>query len=261
MEPTAENKPPAPQPPPFWRDAGSIVVAILVAMVFRTVGAEPFNVPSASMVPTLQVGDTLIAGKAAYGFSRYSAPMDFMAHALDNFHGRVLDSPPERGDVIVFKLPRDTSINYVKRLVGMPGDRIQMREGRLVINGDELPRRDDGAVVIDRGGRNREVRRYVETLPGGREHQILEQSDRGYLDDTMEFTVPDGNYFFVGDNRDDSLDSRVPASGGGVGFVPAENLVGRVDRVMFSRDPDTDWWDVGAFFKGFRSDRWFAAVK
>lgn len=256
----ADQKTEPPKPPPFWRDVGSIFVAILVALVFRTVGAEPFNVPSASMVPTLMVGDTLIAGKAAYGFSRYSAPMDFMVHALDGFKGRVLESAPARGDVIVFKLPRDPSINYVKRLVGLPGERVQMQGGRLLINGAEVPRRDDGAVVIERGARTREVRRYIETLPGGREHEILEQSDRAYLDDTVEFKVPEGHYFFIGDNRDDSLDSRVPASGGGVGFVPAEMLVGRVDRVMFSRDPDTDWWNVGAFLKGFRGDRWFAAV-
>jgi signal peptidase I len=264
MEPAAEQpreKSAASKAPPLRRDAGSIFVAVLVAMIFRTVGAEPFNVPSSSMVPTLMVGDTLIAGKAAYGFSKYSAPMDFMVHALDGVEGRFLDNPPQRGDVIVFKLPRDPSINYVKRLVGMPGERIQMQGGRLLIDGKEIARRDTGAVVIERGGRKREVRRYVETLPGGHEHEILEQSDSAYLDDTAAFKVPEGHYFFIGDNRDDSLDSRVPTAQNGVGFVPAENLVGRVDRVMFSRDPETKWWDVGAFAKSFRSDRWFAAVK
>jgi signal peptidase I len=217
--------------------------------------AEPFNVPSASMIPTLLVGDTLIAGKYTYGLSKYSAPFGLMP----NFEGRILNQPPKRGDVLVFKLPRDPSINYVKRLIGLPGDKLQMREGRLYINGEIVPRTVKETAEFDLRGRN--VTRYDETLPGGVIHAIYEQSDDALYDSTREFTVPDNSYFMMGDNRDDSLDSRVSAEGGGVGFVAPEYLVGRVDRIMYSRDVDVGLWPVGALLESFRPQRFLAAVR
>ena len=248
--------------PPFWRDLGSLVVAIAVALLVRTVAAEPFNVPSASMVPTLLIGDTLIAGKYAYGYSKFSSPVDFVPEAIgDRLKGRVLGNPPERGDVIVFKLPRDTSINYVKRLIGLPGDHIEMREGRLYINGTMVPRRDEGDYDGKGTGRRGTLHRYIETLPNGKEHPIIEVSDNGDLDNTTEFTVPPEHYFMMGDNRDNSLDSRVPEVAGGVGYVPSENLVGRVDRVMYSRELGAPWWDVAAIARGFRGDRFLTSVE
>ena len=248
--------------PPFWRDIGSIVVALAFALVVRTVAAEPFNVPSASMVPTLWVGDTLIAAKYAYGFSKYSSPVDFIPNAMGaSVDGRILDTPPERGDVIVFKLPRDTSINYVKRVIGLPGDHIRVKAGRLYINGTIVPRREDGVAQVTRRGRSRDINRFIETLPNGRTHEIIEQSDEEAYDNTGEYEVPAGHYFMMGDNRDDSLDSRVAAAGGGVGYVPYENLVGRVDRVMFSRDPDISWWQVPQFLQSFRGERFLSAVQ
>lgn len=239
----------------------SLLIAMTVVLVVRTVAAEPFNVPSASMVPTLLVGDTLIAGKYTYGFSKYSWPIDIIPeYVMPNATGRILDRPAQRGDVVVFKLPRDTSVNYVKRVVGLPGERIQMREGRLYINGEIVPRREDGMAITQKFGRDRPVHRYIETLPGGHEHEILEQSDTDSLDDTAEFTVPPGSYFAMGDNRDDSLDSRVPAALGGVGFVPEDNLVGRVDRILYSRDPSPKWWQLREIAESFRGGRFWTAV-
>ena len=233
----------------------AVVTALTFALVIRTVGAEPFNVPSASMIPTLLVGDTLIAGKYTYGLSKYSAPFGLMP----DFEGRIFDQPPQRGDVIVFKLPRDTSINYVKRLIGLPGDKIQMREGRLYINGEVVPRTLTETAEFDLRGRN--VSRYTETLPGGATHEIYEQSDDALYDSTREFTVPEGSYFMMGDNRDDSLDSRVSVEGGGVGFVGSDYLLGRVDRIMYSRDIAVGVWPVNALLASFRSERFFAPVK
>lgn len=240
-----------------WREAGTVVLALGFALVVRTVAAEPFNVPSASMVPTLLVGDTLIAGKYTYGYSKFSSPFGLMP----NFSGRILDRAPERGDVIVFRLPRDASVNYVKRLIGLPGDKVQMREGRLYINGELVPRRDDGAYTAELGGYTRTLNRYIETLPGNHAHETLEISDDSTYDTTAEYIVPPGHYFMMGDNRDDSLDSRVSENKGGVGFVPAENLVGRVDRIMYSRDPNVPWWRLPELVQTFRSERFFAAVQ
>lgn len=234
-----------------------LALALSIALVVRTVAAEPFDVPSASMVPTLLVGDTLIAGKYTYGYSKFSAPLGLMP----NFKGRILEQAPQRGDVIVFKLPRDTSINYVKRLIGLPGDHIQMKQGRLYINGEIVPRRDDGMYTTEIGGRPWRLHRYIETLPGGVDHETLEMSDDAAYDTTAEYIVPPDSYFMMGDNRDDSLDSRVAAADGGVGFVPVENLVGRVDRIMYSRDLDVPLWRLPALAQAFRGDRFFAAVE
>ena len=178
----------------------SIAIALGVVLAVRTVVAEPYHVPSSSMVPTLLVGDQLIASKFAYGWGKYSSPIGLMP----DFSGRLFGHAPERGDVIVFRLPRDPDTTYVKRLIGLPGDRIQMREGRLYINDAMVARRAIGTFDGDR--------RYVETLPSGREHEIIEISDTDRYDDTPVFVVPARHYFMMGDNRDNSLDSRVPSA-------------------------------------------------
>jgi signal peptidase I len=211
----------------------SILLALGLVLIVRTVVAEPYRVPSPSMVPTLLVGDELIASKYAYGYSKYSSPIGLMP----DFEGRLLGKAPERGDVIVFRLPRDPSTTYVKRLIGLPGDRIQMREGRLHINGAIVERRAVGPVTAD-------GQLYVETLPGGREHEIVETSDTERYDDTPAYVVPPGHYFMMGDNRDNSVDSRIAAEDGGVGFVPQDNLVARADLILLSRNPDVSWLDV-----------------
>src|SRR6185436_15734124 len=173
----------------FWQrllgwsgELKSILLAVGFVLIVRTVLAEPFHVPSPSMVPTLLTGDQLVATKYPYGFSRYSSPIDLMPA----FSGRLLGKQPQRGDVIVFRLPRDPSTTYVKRLIGLPGDRIQMTGGRLYINDALVPRRTVGPFTGDAGGRGAATL-YVETLPGGREHEIVEMTDADQQDDTPVF--------------------------------------------------------------------------
>ncbi|HLG46403.1 MAG TPA: signal peptidase I [Reyranella sp.] len=237
----------------FWAgEVKSIALALGLVLVVRTVVAEPYTVPSPSMVPTLLVGDELIGSKFAYGYGKYSSPIGLMP----DFAGRLFDRAPERGDVVVFRLPRDPSQTYVKRLIGLPGDRVQMREGRLYINDKLVPRRKAGTYEGDTV--------YVESLPasggGTRDHEILEVSDSQAHDDTPVFVVPPHYYFMMGDNRDDSLDSRIAAADGGVGFVPEENLVARADRLLLSRDTKVGWGDIGEWAHAFRLARFFGRI-
>jgi len=229
-----------------------ILLALGFVLVVRTVVAEPYRVPSPSMVPTLLVGDQLIGAKFAYGYSKYSLPIGEMP----DFAGRLFGKPPERGDVVVFRLPRDPSTTFVKRLIGLPGDRIQMRGGRLYINDALVPRRAIG--TFD------EAILYVETLPasagGGREHELIEISDAERHDDTPVFVVPTKHYFMMGDNRDNSLDSRIAAADGGVGFVPEENLVARADRLLVSSDPSVGLFDISQWRHAFRFARTFGHI-
>ena len=225
-----------------------ILLALGLVLMVRTVVAEPYRVPSPSMVPTLLVGDQLVGSKFAYGYGKYSSPIGLMP----DFSGRLFGRTPERGDVVVFRLPRAPSETYVKRLIGLPGDRIQMRKGRLYINDAMVPRRAIGTFDGDQ--------LYVETLPSGREHEIIEISDADRHDDTPVFVVPAGHYFMMGDNRDNSLDSRIPIVEGGVGFVPEENLVARADRLLLSRDPSVGWLDVADWPHAFRLARLFGRI-
>jgi len=219
-------------------------------LIAGTAIGQPFIVPSGSMEPTLMVGDEIAAAKYAYGYSRFSVPFGL----TPDFRGRILAQPPERGDVVVFALPRDPSQVYVKRVIGLPGDRVQMKDGTLYLNGKAVPRRPAGAVSISLDGRRVQGTTYVETLPNGRSHDIIKLA-AGPLDDTGEFVVPDHCYFMMGDNRDNSLDSRVSPAEGGVGFVPAENLIGRVDRVLFSITPFSGWLDAAGNLRDLRLTR------
>ena len=233
----------------------AVVLALVLAS--RTVLAQPFYVPSGSMEPTLLIGDELIVAKYAYGFSRYSLPVDL---GISSEH-RVLESLPEYGDVVVFRLPRDPNQVYVKRTIGLPGDRIQMREGRLWINNSVLPLRRDGRGRVEQeDGSEINAARFIETLPNGREHPIFKLDTRGALDDTRVFVVPAGHVFMMGDNRDNSLDSRVPAVVGGVGFVPAENLIGRAEVVLGSWDFPVVREHVSQWAAGLRPSRFFARI-
>lgn len=204
----------------------AMVIAAVIAIGIRSFLFEPFNIPSASMYPTLMIGDYLFVEKYSYGYSKYSFPFGIV-----QFSGRIAGSAPQRGDVAVFRQPKQVQIDYIKRIVGLPGDRIQMLGGVLYINDEPVTREFTGTEVLDDKGRLTTVKKYIETLPGGRKHDIYEISDNQQLDYTREYLVPDGYYFAMGDNRDQSQDSRVTEA---VGFVPAENLVGRASFLFFS---------------------------
>ncbi len=218
--------------------AKTLVFALAIALGVRTIAFEPFNIPSGSMIPTLLVGDYLFVSKFSYGYSRYSIPL-----GLIPFSGRIAEDVPERGDVAVFRLPTDPSVDYIKRIVGLPGDKIQVKSGLLHINGKPVERRRLDDFVVDEGtAAEKRVRQYEETLPNGVKHVIIETAgDNGYLDNTKEYTVPEGHYFAMGDNRDNSQDSRVMHA---VGFIPAENLIGRAEFLFFSTDGSAAIWEV-----------------
>lgn len=228
----------------------TVAYAVLIAVVIRTLAYEPFNIPSGSMIPTLLVGDYLFVSKFSYGYSRYSLPF-----SPPLFEGRILEGVPERGDVAVFKLPSDNSTDYIKRIIGLPGDRIQVIEGILQINGEAVKRRQIEDYV---SGSGFAIPQYIETLPNGVEHRILEQQgDQGGLDNTDVYVVPAGHYFAMGDNRDNSKDSRVLNE---VGYIPAENLVGRAEFLFFSTDGTAGWLEPWKWFGAIRYDRLFNAV-
>ena len=223
-----------------WLDnIKTIVYAGLIAVVIRTVAFEPFNIPSGSMIPTLLVGDYLFVSKFSYGYSRYSMPF-----SPNLFSGRILGSLPRRGDVAVFKNMHDDYADYIKRIVGLPGDHIQVRAGLLYVNGQPAARRPMGDILAtDENGASIAEKEYTESLPGGVNHLIAKMGDDGFQNNTQEFVVPEGNLFAMGDNRDNSLDSRF-MDGRGVGFLPIENLVGRAEFIFFSIDASAPWWQI-----------------
>ncbi len=235
----------------FWEIVRTLVYALLVALAVRTLAYQPFNIPSESMVPTLLKGDFLFVSKFSYGYSRYSLPF-----GIPFFEGRIFASEPERGDVIVFQLPSNPSETYIKRLIGLPGDVIFVRGGILHINGEPVTRELIGAHLADSDRPDAALASwYLETLPNGVEHNILEVSDQERSDNTREYRVPDGHYFMMGDNRDNSTDSRF-----GVSFVPAENLVGRAEFIWFSLE-DARAWEIWKWPWAIRFDRMFTGIE
>lgn len=252
----------------FTETVKTVVYALLIAGVFRTLFFQPFWIPSGSMKDTLLVGDFLFVNKMAYGYSRYSCPF-----ALCPITGRILGSAPERGDVVVFRHP-GTGADFIKRLIGLPGDTVQMKDGILWLNGQEVPQEPAGTfeeLVEPQGSQgnipmdcaNRPVGvggtcikdRAIETLPNGVRHDVLNVGTVA-ADNTAIFTVPPGHYFFMGDNRDNSQDSRFSRSVQGVDMLPEEYLIGRADRIMFSSAGRSLF-----FFWTWRGDRFFKAVE
>jgi len=248
--------------------------AVAIALLVRTFAYEPFSIPSGSMLPGLLVGDYLFVSKFSYGYSRFSFPW-----SPKLFSGRILEGKPERGDVVVFRLPTDTKVDYIKRVIGLPGETVQVKAGRLYINGKIVERRRVGQTVIYE--REQQTSRYIErlfqvyaeTLPGGRQNRIYERSDSDFgSDNTPEYVVPAGHYFMMGDNRDNSCDSRFSATYNPigpdgqrceqiVGYVPLENFVGRAEFLFFSTDGSAELWEVWKWPFAIRYSRLLMGVR
>jgi len=223
----------------------TLVWASVIAVIIRSFLFQPFNIPSGSMKPTLLVGDYLFVSKYSYGYSRHSLPF-----SPDLGAGRVWESPPQRGDVVVFKLPGDNRTDYIKRLIGLPGDEIMVIDGLLHINGVAVEREVlEPFIDHDAAGRDKPIRRYRETLPNGVSYETLDETDEGLADNVGPYRVPEGHYFMMGDNRDNSTDSRFMRH---VGYVPKDNLVGPARVLFFSIDDRVPWWSVW---------RWPAAIR
>jgi len=233
-------------------------MAVLLALVIRTFLFEPFNIPSGSMKPTLLIGDYLFVSKAAYGYSKHSFPFSFAP-----IEGRIMEKTPKPGDVIVFKLPSNPRIDYIKRVVALPGDTVQVKNGHLHLNGNPVPRESVG-LSRDTTDYGTEVtmNEYIQTLPDGTMFTIFEETDNAPLDDTPLYRVPENHVFVMGDNRDNSQDSRVPMMPGshGVGFVPIENIVGRADFLFFSVNGEAGLFEPWKWPWGIRYDRMFMNI-
>ncbi len=247
----------------FAEFVSTIVVAVLIAIGFRSIAYEPFNIPSGSMYPTLWIGDYLLVSKFSYGYSRYSLPWGIIP-----FEGRILQQEVARGDVAVFKRPYDNKTDFIKRIVGLPGDRIEVVNGALYINDQPVKREEVEDFVMERSGRT--YRQVRETLDNGVSYNTLDcayfpgtrDCMGSYADNAGPFLVPEGNYFVMGDNRDDSADSRFPESEG-VGMLPAENLVGRADILFFSTCGsmcDAPLWKPWNWFGAMRFSRFFNLI-
>jgi signal peptidase I len=241
----------------IWDSLRTLVYAVLIAVGIRTVAYEPFHIPSESMLPTLLVGDYVFVSKYAYGYSKYS-----IIFSPPIFEGRILASAPRRGDVVVFRWPRDPSVDYIKRVVGLPGDRVQIRDGALLINGEPVKRRRiEDFERRDRFGNVTErVEQWEETLPGGATYTTLNLYNYNAGDNTGVYTVPAGHYFMMGDNRDNSQDSRVQVEVGGVGYVPADHLIGRAEVRWISIDQSASLLKPWTWFGALRWNRMFTGI-
>ncbi|HEX8443255.1 MAG TPA: signal peptidase I [Allosphingosinicella sp.] len=247
-----------------------LLFVFLAAVILRSFVVAPFVIPSGSMLPRMMIGDYLFVSKWPYGFSRHSMPF-----GLGSFTGRYLGARPERGDVAVFREPGGSEDDYVKRVIGLPGDTVQMRDGALYLNGQAVPKvrvadylmpltpnspcrsvdPDADPTVEDQEGRRYcAYPRFRETLPGGRSYYVLDQVD-GVADNTPVFQVPAGHYFMMGDNRDDSMDSRFPRNMDGVGFLQEDYLIGEALVTFFSTDGSAEWLKPWTWFTAARSER------
>ena len=251
-----------------WR---SLLLFVLAAWILRSLIIAPFSIPSGSMLPTMAIGDYLFVQKWPYGYSRFSFPFQF-----PSFDGRVFADYPRRGDIIVFRPPGQEDVDFVKRAIGLPGDTIEVRGGRLILNGTPLARQSVGMIPVrispnspcrvvggatpmvrpsPDGGQDCLYPAYRETLPGGPTYLTIDQVDTSPGDEFDPITVPAGHVFMMGDNRDDSLDSRFAPYVGGVGLVPLDHLVGRASRRFWSTDGNAEWLKPWTWFSALRGSR------
>lgn len=248
----------------------TIAIVALAAWLFRSLVFAPFSIPSGSMLPTLYIGDYLLAAKWPYGYSRYSFPFQFPP-----ISGRIASNLPERGDIVVFASPSGSGVDLVKRVIGLPGDTVEVRGGQIILNGRRLPRGDmmpvavpvspnspcrvvPGATMMVRGAGSARAcvyPTYVETLPNGASYRIIDQVDNPIADEVGAQVVPAGHVFLMGDNRDDSLDSRFSFAEGGIGMVPQEHLIGRATTLFWSSDGSASYWLPWTWFTAARGDR------
>lgn len=242
---------------------------VILTWALRSFIVQPFNIPSGSMLPTLYIGDYLVVAKWPYGFSRYSFPLEFPP-----IDGRIFGNLPKRGDVVVFRVPAENA-DLIKRVIGLPGDTVEMRGGELILNGHRVPREPlpparvpispnspcrvippaTPTIVAVGGRRDCMFKAYLETLPGGQSYTVLDQVAHGEGDDFGPVRVPAGHLFLMGDNRDDSLDSRFPEFEGGIGMVPLEDLIGRAMVTFWSTDGSASYWEPWTWFSALRASR------
>jgi signal peptidase I len=248
-----------------WDTIKVIIQALLIAFVIRTFFFQPFNIPSGSMIPTLRIGDYLFVNKLSYGYGPYSFNFSLNVFGIDLFKfgpvpisGRVLADEPDRGDVVVFKLPTDNETDYIKRVIGLPGDSIQVRDGIVYLNGEPIPREPLADFAeFDEISTSQQIRQYRETLPNGASYIVHHIMENSVGDNTQEYVVPPGHFFMMGDNRDNSTDSRFL---GQVGYVPYENLVGKATIIFFSHRPDYSILEVWKWPAAIRWNRLFIGV-
>ena len=237
----------------IWETVKVVLQALLLALILRTFIVQPFVIPSGSMMGTLLIGDYLFVSKYSYGYSRYSFPLNLIP-----FDGRLLEGKPKRGDIAVFRLPSDTSTDYIKRVIGLPGDKVQVKDGVVYINEEAIKREkvDDFTGTYDQG-RDISIPRYRETLPNGKTYLTLDSNPNNISDNTIVFTVPEGEYFMMGDNRDNSQDSRFS----NVGTVPLDNFVGRAEFLFFSVANGSSAWQFWKWPQDLRFNRLFNGLK
>ena len=221
----------------FYELIKTLFYAGTIAVLFRSILFEPFNIPSGSMIPSLLVGDYLFVSKYSYGYSRYSFPFGIFP-----IKDRLIYDNPQRGDIIVFRKPGDEKVDYIKRLIGLPGDTVQLVDGRLYINDQLVLRKKTNIGQITKSdGSKVNLIEYEESIFNTKSYKIIESSDNDFFDNTIKFTVPEDNFFFMGDNRDNSKDSRASE----VGFVPKINIIGKAQIIFFHITDLLDFMNFG----------------